>query len=135
MEIKTKVSLDTMTKELESVRKSREVDVSALQEALSNHMDATSDSANQLDQMQMELSEAKAVIETMTSRERELRKTLDDVRNERKNEECLTNDTISSYEVELTVSEISYMKNDVEIAPLNALLLLLSQLFRNQEVV
>lgn len=135
MEIKTKVSLDTMTKELESVRKSREVDVSALQEALSNHMDATSDSANQLDQMQMELSEAKAVIETMTSSERELRKTLNDVRNERKNEECLTNDTISSYEVELTVSEISYMKNDVEIAPLNALLLLLSQLFRNQEVV
>ena len=135
MEIKTKVSLDTMTKELESVRKSREVDVSALQEALSNHMDATSDSANQLDQMQMELSETKAVIETMTSSKRELRKTLNDVRNERKNEECLTNDTISSYEVELTVSEISYMKNDVEIAPLNALLLLLSQLFRNQEVV
>jgi len=132
MEIKTKVSLDTMTKELESVRKSREVDVSALQEALSNHMDATSDSANQLDQMQMELSEAKAVIETMTSSERELRKTLDDVRNERKNEECLTNDTISSYEVELTVSEISYVKNDVvEIAPLNVWLLLLSQLFRN----
>ena len=132
MEIKTKVSLDTMTKELESVRKSREVDVSALQEALSNHMDATSDSSNQLDQMQMELSEAKAVIETMTSSERELRKTLDDVRNERKNEECLTNDTISSYEVELTVSEISYVKNDVvEIAPLNVWLLLLSQLFRN----
>ena len=132
MEIKTKVSLDTMTKELESVKKSREVDVSALQEALSNHMDATSDSANQLDQMQMELSEAKAVIETMTSSERELRKTLDDVRNERKNEECLTNDTISSYEVELTVSEISYVKNDVvEIAPLNVWLLLLSQLFRN----
>jgi len=132
MEIKTKVSLDTMTKELESVKKSREVDVSALQEALSNHMDATSDSANQLDQMQMELSEAKAVIETMTSSERELRKTLDDVRNERKNEECLMNDTISSYEVELTVSEISYVKNDVvEIAPLNVWLLLLSQLFRN----
>lgn len=105
-EVKSKVSIDTMAKEIDVIRKSRDDEVTKLQEALTNHMEGTADSESQLDQLRMDVAEANTQIEKMTFMERELRKSLEIAISERKNEEVLKNEAISSYEMELTVRKI-----------------------------
>lgn len=114
MEVQSKVSIDTMAKEIEMVQKARDEEVTKLQEALTNHMEGTADSTSQLDQLRMDVAESNTSIEKMTLIERELRKSLEIALSERKNEEILKNEAISSYEMELTKIRSNISTNEAQ---------------------
>lgn len=134
LEVQSKVSIDTMMKEIEAMRKTKDDDILSLQQALANHMDGTSDSANQIDQLRMDIAEAHGKIESMVMSERELRKSLDIAINERKNEEFLKNETISSYEIELTVRMATGIFIEMIVYCLISLSLFVSYSFHETEI-
>lgn len=103
-EVQNKVLVDTLTKEVEVAKKTKDDKVTELQEALTAHMERTTDSDAQLDQMRMEVAEARSQIEKMVVSERDLREDLQEALNRRVKEESLKNTAISNYEVHLTVS-------------------------------
>jgi TolA-binding protein len=102
--VKNKISIETMTKEVEAAKKMKFNEVTELQEVLTNHMEGTADSANQIDQLRMDIAEANVHIEQMTLSERELKKSLQEALDERNNAMLVKNEAISSYEIKLTVS-------------------------------
>lgn len=104
MEVETKVKIDTMAKEIDSIRKAKDNDIIKLKDALMNHIEDSCDNTNQLDQLRIEVSEANALIETMTVKEREMEKCLNNVFQQKEDEMISKNETISAYEMELTVS-------------------------------
>ncbi len=104
MEVETKVKIDTMTKEIDSIRKAKDIDISKLKDALMNHIEDSCGNTNQLDELRIEVSEAKALIETMTVKERETEKILNNAMQQKEDEMISKNETISAYEMELTVS-------------------------------
>ena len=103
-EVKNKVTVDTMMKQVEASKKAREDDVADLQQAMTNQMEGTADSANQLDQLRMDVDEANVTVETLTKSEKELRKSLQVALEDRNSQELAKDQAISSYEIKLTVS-------------------------------
>jgi hypothetical protein len=103
IQVKSKVTIETITQEIQSVKKARDDEISSLQEALCSHMESTVTSDSQIDQLRMDVAEANTKIEQASLLERELKKSLDNAHSGKKNEERLKTEAISLYEIESKV--------------------------------
>ncbi len=116
--VKYQVAIETMKKEVKETKAQRDEGIAELQNALSKYMDDNQDGINRLDQLRFNLDEANVTIEKLTLNERELRKSLDQSLNEKKNEEKEKIEAMSSNQVVLTVSlylhlHLAYVRNIV----------------------